>query len=577
MKYFPKRLNMTWIKKSYEDGSLTPLELAEEIVKRAEENIDKNIWIVPPTMELMMPYIKRLENVSYDSLPLWGMPFAIKDNINLENVPTTAACKEYEYIPKESAAVVEKLIEMGAIPVGKTNLDQFATGLVGTRSPYGEVHNSLNDDFISGGSSSGSAVAVGLGMAAFSLGTDTAGSGRVPAALNCLVGYKPSVGAWSSRGVVPACASLDCVTVFANNLEDAKLVNKYARGFDNKCCWSKEFPEPLPRLPEKIFIPKTVEFFGNYADIFKEKWEKAAARMEKMGIEVEYIDTELFSRAASILYDGPWVAERWADLGEFVENNPDAVFPVTKTVLSSGGRKELTAASCFKAVHELAEYEAQTRKILKNSVLVMPTAGGTYTRDEVRNDPIKTNSNMGLYTNHCNLLDLCAVAVPENSRDFEMPFGITIFALAENEGIMLGMAEKFMALESVELAVCGLHLKGFSLEYQLKELGAEFVEHTETSENYRLKKLNTEPVKPALIRCGERGCSIDVDIYSIPVDKLGAFLMNIPSPLVLGKVELKDGRKVTGFLCESGGAEEAVDITEYKGFKKYTEASEAKK
>ncbi len=577
MKYFPKRLNITWIKECYKDGSLTPTELAEEIVKRAEENADKNIWIVPPTMELMMPYIRSIEDTSPSSLPLWGIPFAIKDNIDLENVPTTAACKEYEYMPKESAAVVRNLIEMGAIPVGKTNLDQFATGLVGTRSPYGEVHNSLNGDFISGGSSSGSAVAVGLGMAAFSLGTDTAGSGRVPAALNCLVGYKPSVGAWSSRGVVPACASLDCVTVFANDLEDVELVNKYARGFDERCCWSREFPEPVPKLPEKICIPKTVEFFGNYADIFKAKWEKAVARMENMGIKVEYIDTELFSKAASILYDGPWVAERWADLGEFVEKNPDAVFPVTKTVLSSGGRAELTAASCFKALHELADYKAKAKKILKDGVLVMPTAGGTYTRDEVREDPIKTNSNMGLYTNHCNLLDLCAIAVPENSRDFDMPFGITIFAEAENEGIMLGMAEKFMESESVDIAVCGLHLKGFSLEYQLRELGAEFKEHTETSENYCLKKLDTDPVKPALIRCGKGGYSIDVDIYAIPVEKLGAFLINIPSPLALGKVELKDGRKVTGFLCESGGAEGALDITEYKGFKNYMESAAAEK
>ena len=229
MKYFPKKLTMTWIRNSYKEGSLTPEELAGEIVRRAEKYRDYNIWIVAPDLKRMMGYIEKLPK-DMESLPLWGIPFAVKDNIDVAGSPTTAACPDYAYDPKEDAAVVKKLIEAGAFPVGKTNLDQFATGLVGIRSPYGEVKNALDPELISGGSSSGSAVSVALGMAAFSLGTDTAGSGRVPAALNCLVGYKPSLGAWSTKGVVPACASLDCVTVFANSLEDAEKVNLAARG-----------------------------------------------------------------------------------------------------------------------------------------------------------------------------------------------------------------------------------------------------------------------------------------------------------------------------------------------------------
>lgn len=570
MKFFPKRLNITWIKNCYADGSLTPEELTEEIIKRSEEYKEKNIWIVPPTKELIKPYLDKLSKMNKEDYPLWGIPFAIKDNIDLENVPTTAACKEYEYMPKESATVVANLINAGAIPMGKTNLDQFATGLVGTRSPYGEVHNSLNPELISGGSSSGSAVAVGLGLSAFSLGTDTAGSGRVPAALNCLVGYKPSVGAWSSKGVVPACQSLDCVTVFANNLEDCELVNSFARGFDEDCCWSREFDEIVKKLPKKICLPdKTPTFYGKFADVFNAKWEASVERIKNLGIKIEYIDYDFFSKAAAILYDGPWVAERWKDLGAFVEKNPDAVFPVTKTILSSGGRAELTAVKCFEAIHTLAEYKAKARKLLKDAVLIMPTAGGTFTREEVRNDPIATNSKMGLYTNHCNLLDLCAIAVPENSNDFKMPFGITIFALCENESLILGTAERFLKGEYTQLAVCGLHMEGLSLEYQIKELGGKFNRHSKTAPFYSLYKLNTTPMKPGLIKNADKGEKIDVDIYDIPKAALGKFLLNIPAPLGLGKVMLEDNSEVVGFICEEYAVKNGEDITEYGGFRKF--------
>ncbi len=388
MKYFTEKLTIQWLKRSYENGSSTPLEVAEHIIKKTKQYGEYHIWITEPALDQMKMYIDRLPEKK-NELPLWGIPFAIKDNIDLENVPTTAACKEFSYLPEENTTVVKKLIQAGAIPIGKNNLDQFATGLVGTRSPYGEVHNAYDSELIGGGSSSGSAVAVALGMAAFALGTDTAGSGRVPAALNGLVGYKPSVGAWSSKGVVPACASLECVTVFANTLSDAQNVNLIARGFDRECCWSRKLPVPEYKQPKKICLPDDgIEFFGPFAEVYEEKWNKAVERIKKLGIEVEYIDYTMFRKAASILYDGPWVAERWKDLGKFVENHQGKIFPVTETILRSGGSEEHTAVSVFRAIHELQEYKAEAKRVLKDAVLIMPTAGGTYTREEVRQKPI---------------------------------------------------------------------------------------------------------------------------------------------------------------------------------------------
>lgn len=562
MKYFPKKLTFTWIKNSYRQGSLTPLELTEEIIKRAESYKDYNVWIVKPDKEQIMKYIEKLPEYS-EEYPLWGIPFAIKDNIDLADVPTTAACKEYAYTPIEDATVVKKMIEAGAIPIGKTNLDQFATGLVGTRSPYGEVHNALDSDLISGGSSSGSAVAVALGMAAFSLGTDTAGSGRVPAALNCIVGLKPALGAWSTKGVVPACASLDCVTVFANNLEDAKEVDSVASGFDKTCCFSKEIEKKASEIPNKIcFAQNEIQFFGPFAQIYEKKWEQAVERIKQCGIMVEYIDYTMFKEAASILYDGPWVAERWKDLGDFVETHPGKTFPVTETILRSGDKPEHTAKAVFEAMHKLQEYRARARILLKDAVLIMPTAGGTFTRDEVRQDPIRTNSQMGLYTNHCNLLDMCAVAVPENSMDKELPFGITIFSLANQENLVLGMAEKFLSMESIPIAVCGLHKKDYPLESQLTELGAVYTESTKTASEYQLFRLNTMPKKPGMVKAKAGGASIEVDIYQLPIEKMGTFMRQIGRPLCIGDVHLSDGRYVKGFLCEEEATKEAENITD---------------
>lgn len=569
-----KKLTISYLRKGYASGDFTPEEICLEIVKRANETKDMNIWIQPPEMEKIQKYLETLKDKNPKTARLWGIPFAIKDNIDLAGVETSAGCETYAYLPEESATTVKLLIEQGAIPVGKTNLDQFATGLVGTRSLYGEVHNALKEEMISGGSSSGSAVCVAMGQAAFALGTDTAGSGRVPAALNDLVGFKPSLGAWSTKGVVPACASLDCVTVFAHTLEDARAVDLVERSYDTECPWSKEFAPLQKKVPEKICIPdKELTFFGPYAKAYKEKWESVIKNLERLGIPIESIDYSIFSEAAAILYDGPWIAERWAALGGFVEKNQGkTMVSVTEKILRSGYKEDLKADSVFKAMHRLAEIKCQVKKILKNSVLLMPTSGGTYTREQVDADPIQTNNNMGLYTNHCNLLDLCAVDFRTGFAAEDIPFGVTGFALSGQEGLPMELAKLYQLMnmqktDMVELAVCGLHMRGLPLEYQLLELGAQFVEEAETAPYYKLIKLPTKPAKPGLIKSTENGKKIQVEVWKIPKSNLGEFLGKISAPLGLGRIQLEK-KEVLGFVCEGYMEHIGEDISELSSWRK---------
>lgn len=574
--YIEKKLTISYLKEGYIKEEFTPRDICLEIVRRANKTKDMNIWIQLPEMKVMEKYLKLLERKNPYTTPLWGIPFAIKDNIDLEEIPTTAGCKTYTYVPKENATAVQLLIEQGAIPVGKTNLDQFATGLVGTRSLYGETHNALKQEMISGGSSSGSAVCVAMGQAAFALGTDTAGSGRVPAALNNLVGFKPSLGAWSTKGVVPACASLDCVTVFTHNLEDAQLVDAIERNYDAECPWSKMFGPLQDRVPEKICIPdKELTFFGPYAKAYQEKWKTVVKNLERLKIPIEYLDDSIFSEAASILYDGPWIAERWAALGKFVEENQGKeMVAVTETILKSGNKEDLKADSVFQAMHRLAEIKCQVKKILKNSILLMPTCGGTYTRAQVDADPITTNSNMGLYTNHCNLLDLCALDFQTGFAQEEIPFGVTSFALSGQEGLNMEFAKLYQSIvmeeDRMELAVCGLHMRGLQLESELLELNAEFIEETKTAPLYKLIKLPTTPAKPGLIRTNNGGSEIQLEIWRLPKSSLGEFLKKIPSPLGLGKIQLKE-KEVIGFLCEGYMEKMGEDISQLGSWRKMRE------
>lgn len=565
------------LRKLYIHQKLSPEQVVEDIIFCAERDAELNIWITPPSHDLIKPYIERLASLDREQSPLWGIPFAIKDNIDLAGVPTTTGCPEYAYIPHEHAIVVQRLIDAGAIPVGKANLDQFATGLVGTRSPYGETHNALREELISGGSSSGSAVAVGRGQVAFALGTDTAGSGRVPAALNNLVGFKPSVGAWPTKGVVPACRSLDCLAVFAHTVEDTLQVDEVVRGTHHDDAWSRDITRQPSKLPHKICLPKgDLVFFGAFAEGYSKAWQHALDKIKKLGIPIEYVDDELFAQAAEILYEGPWVAERWADLGAFIEQHPGRVFPVTEQVLRSGADGNYSAATLFQAMHRLQSLKLKASHLLKDAVLVMPTAGGTWSREEVRADPVGTNREMGRYTNHCNLLDLCALAVPAGEVEHNTPFGITLFSLAEQEDLICGLADSLhnQSTGSTLLAVGGLHMRGYPLERQMHDCAAHFVREDMTAEKYELFKLATVPAKPGLVKKLVGGTSIHVEIWEMPLAMFGSFVASIPSPLGIGMIELKDGSEVPGFICESHAVSTAENISHFTGWRQMERAQQ---
>ncbi|MEK3991676.1 allophanate hydrolase [Robertmurraya sp. FSL R5-0851] len=571
----PKQLSIHNLREKYKSNELTPEKLIQEIIRRSEADKEMNIWITPPSMEWIQPYLDNLKKMAPEKAPLWGIPFAIKDNIDLAGVPTTAGCAEFAYTPVEHATVVRRLIDAGAIPVGKANLDQFATGLVGTRSPYGETKNALNPELISGGSSSGSAVSVARGQVAFALGTDTAGSGRVPAALNRLIGFKPSLGAWPTKGVVPACASLDCVTVFANDLSDVEMVDQVVRGLDKCDPWSKNINRQANVLPEKIYLMKEPPiFFGPFAEKYENAWKAAIVGLEKLNIPIEYIDGGYLSEAASVLYDGPWVAERWSDLGAFISENKGVAFPVTEAVLRSGAKPEYDAASVFQAMHKLQAFKQTAHQQFKDGVLVMPTSGGTWTRDEVRSNPIATNSAMGFYTNHCNLLDLSAINIPTLDAEENLPFGITFFSTNQNEHFILGLADLMLNNKQTEpqktttlVAVCGLHMRGFPLEKQMVEHQATFVKEAKTAPTYKLVKLDTIPAKPGLIRSNHDGASIELELWEMPVSEFGKFTLLIPAPLGMGKVQLEDGTEVPGFVCEANEMLKGDDITQLGGWR----------
>jgi len=434
-------LEISALRGQYLAGTLTPSALVEQLDARIGKDDPRHIWIRRLTRDEMLVYAHKLESRDPASLPLYGIPFAIKDNIDLAGIPTTAACPDYAYTPQTSASVVQKLIDAGAIPVGKTNLDQFATGLVGTRSPYGACRNSIDPDYISGGSSAGSAVAVALGMASFSLGTDTAGSGRVPAAFNNLVGHKPSCGLLSTSGVVPACRTLDCVSIFARNAADAATVLEVAQGFDAADPYSRRaLPgRVLPGGSFRFGVPHDgqLEFFANpeTPGLFR----AAVERLRSLGGVAVSIDFTPFLETARLLYEGPWVAERYAAIREFIESKPDALFPVTRQIIV--GATRFSAADTYAALYRLKALQRRTEMVWDEiDVLLTPTAGTIYTVAEVEAEPVRCNSNLGYYTNFMNLLDLCAVAVPAGFQSNRLPFGVTLCAPAYSDAMLLELA-----------------------------------------------------------------------------------------------------------------------------------------
>jgi allophanate hydrolase len=550
----------------------------EEALKRIEVRGADPVWISLLSSERVLS----LAASTSTKAPLAGCTFAIKDNIDLAGVPTTAACPDFEYTPSVSAPVVQRLIDAGAIPLGKTNLDQFATGLVGVRSPYGVPVNPYGSAYIPGGSSSGSAVAVAAGLCNFALGTDTAGSGRVPAAFNNLVGLKPTRGLLSTRGVVPACRTLDCVSIFTRSISDAAEVLSVVAAYDPEDPYSRPATPPVidETWPPRIGVPRfdQLEFFGN-AEAAK-LFATAIARWQSLGAKIVEVDFAPFLEAARLLYEGPWVAERYAAIREFIERTPEALHPVTRKIIE--GAKALTATSAFEATYKLAALRRRSEAAWADvDALLTPTAGTIYTVAEVEADPIRLNSNLGYYTNYLNLLDLCAVAMPAGFLPSKMPWGVTLVAPAFCDDRVLRLGAKFLgepapqralqpAGRTVKLAVCGAHLSGLPLNWQLAQLGATLDRATKTAPTYKLFALpGTTPPKPGLIRVSEGGAPIEVEVWNVPVTGYGHFVSNIPSPLGIGTITLEDGSSVQSFLCETIAVQGARDVTSFGGWRAF--------
>lgn len=565
--------NIAALLAGYRAGAFTPCEIVDSIFDRIT---DRNpVWISLADRALAR---SRACTISLD-LPLAGVPFAVKDNIDVAGFETTAGCPKFAYRPERSATVVERLFEAGAILIGKTNLDQFATGLVGVRSPYGTCSSVYDERYISGGSSSGSAVAVARGLVSFSLGTDTAGSGRVPAAFNNLVGAKPTRGSLSMRGVVPACLSLDCISIFANSPADAARVLDVASGFDPEDPFSRRAgTSPIAGLaPFRFGIPPDdqLEFFGDEAA--RELFSKGVAALAEAGGRPVAIDYTPFRDAARLLYAGPWVAERTAAVGEFLATNGDGAHPVVRQIIEGGAKYSAVDAHC--AAYRLAELRRATEAEWEcMDILVLPTTGTIFTHEQVAAEPIARNSDLGYYTNFVNLLDLAAVAVPAGFRENGLPFGITLIGPAWSDPALLRLAALYqrqpaMPFESgwVQLAVVGAHLAGQPLHSQLTERGARLVATTRTAPGYQLFALsNTVPPKPGLVRSpGLSGPGIEVEVYALSAERFGSFVALIPPPLGIGNVQLSNGDWVKGFICEPAGLAGATDITALGGWRAY--------
>ena len=583
-------LQLDALRNAYRDGSTTPRQLLLSLRdKAAALNPDYHLFIHLLNVEELEPYLAALDGRDIDSLPLYGVPFAIKDNIDLAGIPTTAACPAFAYVPERSATIVEQLLALGAVPLGKTNLDQFATGLNGSRSPYGACPNSVLPEYPSGGSSAGSSLAVALGVASFSLGTDTAGSGRVPAGLNNLVGMKATKGLISTAGVVPACRTLDCVTTFTATAREASQLLALTAKLDPRDAYSRSNPQwndgsafGAPR-PFRFGVPRAqdLEFFGcaEGPALFGD----AIDELKRLGGEAVELDLTPFLEAARLLYEGPWVAERYSVAGELMEQNPEAVLPVIRAVLAKA--PAVSGVQTFRAQYRLQALKALCDKALENlDCVITPTIGRPVTLAELEAEPVLRNSELGYYTNFMNLLDYAAIAVPSGFMGNGLPWGVTLFGRAFTDQYLLSVADGLQRQQGsatpapinvarndrARLVVCGAHLDGLALNWQLKQRGARLVETTSSSSDYQLYALaGGPPFRPGMVRVKDGGVSIAVEVWELPSSELGSFLTGIPAPLGLGKVQLADGRWESGFICEPYGLEGATDISHLGGWRAY--------
>lgn len=566
-------------------GEVSALAVMEDTLGRltAYDAVQPQIWISRPSDTDLLVAARAIDArlAVGEDLPLAGVPFAVKDNIDVAGAETTAACPAFAYSPDQSATVVERLTEAGAICVGKTNLDQFATGLNGTRSPYGAPRNAYNLAYVSGGSSSGSSVAVAAGLVPFALGTDTAGSGRVPGAFQHLIGFKPTKGRWSSKGLVPACRTLDCITVFTHDSDDARLLDGIIAGFDAADAYSKPLVD-RPLAARKIGVPRRDQrvWFGDMES--EHLYDRALERLSELGELVE-IDIAPLLEAAQLLYGGPWVAERAAAMSSLLAGNPDAIDPTVREVVEPG--LKVSAVELFNGMYRLAELKRHADLQWEEvDLLAFPTTGSTYRVSELSAAPVALNSALGLYTNFVNLLDMAALAVPAGSRANGTGFGLTLIGPADTDRALLDVADAYLAaaelpspppldlegkMQTVKLAVVGAHLKGMPLHWQLTSREARFVGAYETAPNYRLYAMaDSVPPKPALVHSDE-GAPIALEVYELGVAEFGSFVAEVPAPLAIGTVTLADGSSVKGFVAEPRAMAGAEDITALGGWRAF--------
>jgi allophanate hydrolase len=577
-------------------GRYSPMDTVARCYQRIRAHNDPAIFIsLRDELDALAEAKALSANHDAAMLPLFGVPVAVKDNIDVEGLPTTAACPDFAYTPSHDATAVARLRAAGAIIIGKTNLDQFATGLVGVRSPYGIPQNPVRGDLVPGGSSSGSAVAVSAGLVPLALGTDTAGSGRVPAMLNNIVGLKPTLGMVSTSGVVPACRTLDCVSIFSLTVDDAVAALAAIAGPDEADPFSRDRPlAPITRLPAtlRLGIPRDGQllFFGDKAS--EAAYGDALKRWRALGATLIEFDLEPFYETARLLYEGPWVAERYLVIRDLLASSPESIHPVTREITIAGARP--TASETFAALYRLQSLrKAAARTFANLDAVVLPTAPTAYTTEQVLANPIELNSRLGSYTNFVNLLDLCGLALPAAMRPDGIPFGITLLAPAGRDALLASIGRVFHADtrlttgakgraqpqlaplptrvdEDIAIAVVGAHLSGMALNGELRALGAHFLEAAVTAPDYKLYALDIKPPKPGMLRVqAGQGVSIELEVWALAPAAFGQFVAAVPPPLSIGTVRLADGRGVKGFIVEAAALGEALDISSFGGWRAY--------
>ncbi|MEO4040140.1 allophanate hydrolase [Hoeflea sp. CAU 1731] len=574
-------------------------EAAENVVSECFRRIrladDPGIFISLRKEADVIAEARSLGPFDPDEKPLYGVPFAVKDNIDVAGVPTTAACPAFTYDPQSDAFCVKKLREAGALVIGKTNLDQFATGLVGVRSPYPIPRNAIDPEIVPGGSSSGSAVAVSRGIVSFALGTDTAGSGRAPAALNNIVGLKPTLGGISSSGVVPACRSLDTVSILALTVDDAWSVYQTVCAYDAEDAYSRKLASPaLSEMPPSLTVgipdSASIEFFGD--TLQADSFASAVETLRRKGMEIVELNFAPFYEIAKLLYEGPWVAERYAAVRQIIETQPDALLPVTYGIISKA--ETFTAADAFEGGYRLKELERKARALLGLAdMLCVPTIPTFYSVSDLEKDPVGPNSNFGTYTNFVNLLDLCGIAVPIKPREDGRPGSVTLLGDAGRDAFLTSIGAWLhhdadvslgatgwaipepvqrtptALVDEIAVAMVGAHMSGLPLNGEVTRLGGRFLHASRTAPSYRFYSLaGGPPARPGLVR-SEGGGSVDLEIWALPKASFGEFMAGIPQPLGIGTIDIEDGSSVKGFLCEPAGLEGAVEITGFGGWRAY--------